>query len=165
MEKYDRTYICEAAMGELKTRLQRLEIADPGKARDDWNQILHELVHKIQEWLPKEEWSSKLIHKDMEDSRLGEYKAPALIMQREFTRIMVEPITRFAPGTDGVVDIYKMPAYDDIASLYRIDDEWKLHYAYRAQQTVAKIREGEGLDLNKENFLRVLNEISGHAAE
>jgi hypothetical protein len=165
MERHDRGHKSwEVEMGELKTKLQRPDVADPKKAREDWTELLQELVHKVQEWLPQQEWASKVIEKEMEDSLLGEYKAPALVMQRDFTRVMMEAMTRFAPGTDGVVDLYKMPAYDDIASLYRIKEEWKLHYTFRAPQAVARIREAESLDLNETNFLRVLNEIFGHAA-
>jgi hypothetical protein len=151
-------------MGELETKLQRPVVSDPAKEREDWTRLLHELVQKVQGWLPKEEWASRVIEKEMGDSLLGEYKAPALLMQKDFTRILMEPIARFAPGADGVVDIYKMPAYDDIASLYRIKDEWKLRYAFRGIEAVAKVREAESLDLNEKSFLRVLGEISDHAA-
>ncbi len=85
-------------------------------------------------------------------------------MQRAFVRVLLEPITRFAPGTDGVVDLYRMPAYDDIASLYRVAGEWKLDYASAGGITAARTRSAEPIDLNRENFLRVLETISGHAA-
>jgi len=100
----------------------------------------------------------------MGDSILGEYEAPALLMQRDFARVLMEPITRFAPGADGVIDLYRMPAYDDIARLYRADGEWKLHYAFRGGKMISGIRNTEPLQFTEENFLRVLNEISDHGA-
>ena len=36
--------------------------------------------------------------------------------------ILLEPV---APGTEGVVDLYLMPGYDDIASLYHYSNRWK----------------------------------------
>jgi hypothetical protein len=34
-----------------------------------------------------------------------------------------DPIARFTPGSDNVVDLYLMRAYDDIASLYSVRGE------------------------------------------
>jgi len=53
---------------------------------------------------------------------------PALIMQRDMTKIGLEPIGRSAPGTEGVVDIYLLPAYDDVATLYLIEGRWVLNH-------------------------------------
>ena len=64
-------------------------------------------------------------------------------MQREIDRVLLEPVTRFAPGTDGVVDLYLMPAYDDIATIYRVGGEWKLHYAFRGGKVAVGIRNAE----------------------
>jgi hypothetical protein len=150
-------------MGESRTILRRPEITDPAREREDWQQLLGGLVREVQSWLP-EEWTSLAIEKSMEDSELGEYKAPALLMQRKFARVLMEPITRFAPGADGVVDLYKMPAYDNIASLYRIKNEWRLNFVFRDPGPVAEIRGAESLPLDRTNFLRVLEEIAGHAA-
>jgi hypothetical protein len=150
-------------MAEQRARGRRLQVADPGKERDEWVRLLRELVTTVDGWV-KADWSTREIDKEMQDSVLGSYRAPALLMQRAFTRVLLEPITRFAPGTDGVVDLYLMPAYDDIASLYRDSGEWKLHYALRGGNAVAKIGAAESLALTQNNFLQVLEAISGHAA-
>jgi hypothetical protein len=153
----------EATMAEPRTKVRRPQVDDPVKERDDWRRLLDELVRKVQGWV-EPEWSTRVIERAMEDSVLGEYNAPALLMQRETTRVILEPVTRFAPGTDGVVDLYRMPAYDDIASLYRINLEWQLHYAFRGAEPVATVREADSLPLEEKNFLRVLDEIAGPAA-
>jgi hypothetical protein len=120
-------------------------------------------VQTVDGWV-KPDWSTREIDKEMQDSVLGSYSAPALLMQRAFTRVLLEPITRFAPGTDGVVDLYLMPAYDDIASLYRVGGEWRLKYAFRGGNGAARSRSGESMALTREDCLRVLEAISGHAA-
>ena len=66
----------------------------------------------------------------MEDSDIGTYQAPALLLQQDTLRMLLEPIARTAPGADGVVDLYLMPAYDDIATLYFADGKWQLHYTF-----------------------------------
>jgi hypothetical protein len=153
----------EATMAEPRARARRPQVEDPARERDDWLQLLDELVRRVESWV-RPEWSTRVIEKEMQDSVLGEYKAPALLMQREIARVLLEPITRFAPGTDGVVDLYLMPAYDDIATLYRVAGEWKLHDTFRGDKVVAGIRNGEALPLTEENFLRIMEAFAGHAA-
>jgi hypothetical protein len=150
-------------MAEQRVKARRPQIEDPGKERDEWIQLLRELVKTVDGWV-KPDWSTREIDKEMQDSVLGSYNAPALLMQRAFTRVLLEPITRFAPGTDGVVDVYLMPAYDDIASLFRVGGQWKLNYAFRGGNGVARSRSAESMALPRENFLRVLEAVSGHAA-
>jgi hypothetical protein len=100
----------------------------------------------------------------MKDSVLGQYKAPAMLMQRETVEVILDPVGRFAPGTDGVVDLYLLPAYDDIASLYFVGDVWKLHYASRSTAVVARIKQAESMTLDEASLNRVLDEIAAHAA-
>ena len=150
-------------MAEIRARMARPQVDDPSRERDQWLDVLEMLVKQVEGWV-RPGWSTRIIAKSMSDSALGEYQAPALLMQREITRILLEPITRFAPGTEGVVDLYLMPAYDDIASLYRVAGEWKLHYAFPGNPVVAGIRNAEALPLSEEHFLRVLDTIASHAA-
>src|SRR5262249_50078611 len=90
---------------------------EPTEDRDQllkgWLKRLGDLVQQVESWARELDWATRRIDKTMEDSWLGSYKAPALIMQRETTRVLLEPIARTAPGAEGVVDLYLMPAYDD----------------------------------------------------
>ena len=81
----------------------------------------------MQGWAEELGWSTRRIDKQMEDSQIGPYEAPALILQRDLTRVLLDPIARSAPNTEGVVDLYRMPAYEDVASLYFYDDNWYVH--------------------------------------
>jgi hypothetical protein len=87
-----------------------------------------------------------------------------MLMQRDTVEVILDPVGRFAPGTDGVVDLYLLPAYDDIASLYFVDGAWKLHYAFRATTEPPRIKQAESTTLDEESLNRVLNEIAAHAA-
>jgi len=49
-------------------------------------------------------WATRSMRKPMEDSQIGKYKAPSLLMQEGTDRVLLEPIARLAPRTEGVVD-------------------------------------------------------------
>lgn len=137
---------------------------DSDALRDDWLARLGDLVRKVKSWAEQSGWRTREITKSMKDSVLGEYRAPALLMQRETVEVILNPVSRFVPGADGAVDLYLMPAYDDIASLYFMDDEWKLHYVFHDAPAVANVREPEVMTLSEGTVIRVLNSISAHAA-
>jgi hypothetical protein len=139
-------------------------VDDSGALRDEWLKVLADLTTKVKNWAEELNWSTRQIAKKMKDSRLGVYEAPALLMQKETTRVLLDPVARFAPGADGVVDLYLMPAYDDIASLYLVDGEWQLHYMFPGAPTVPTIRQAKPCSLSKEAIGRVLDEMSINAS-
>ena len=67
------------------------------------------------------------------------------------------------PGSEGLADLYLMPGYDDIASIYYYGNKWHLHYLAPGSKTVASIRESEAKPLSKANLKRVLEEMKKHA--
>lgn len=83
---------------------------DPDRIRDEWLQRLSELVRTIESWAQELGWATRQIQVTLSDSQIGNYKAPALLIQEDTIRILLEPIARSAPGADGVVDLYLMPA-------------------------------------------------------
>src|SRR5262249_58458038 len=115
-------------------------------------------------WARELGWATRVIDKATEDSEIGKYKAPGLLMQEGTDRILLEPIGRSAPGTEGVVDLYLMPAYDDIASLYFYEGRWNLHYLFPGTTGVATVREAEPMPLTKESLEKVLAEMRRDAA-
>ena len=133
------------------------------KLRDEWLQRLSDLVQAIQGWATELGWSTRRIELNLSDSQLGKYKAPALRIQEEAVRILLEPIARSAPGAEGVVDLYLMPGYDDIASLYYYADSWSVHYMFPGTPTKATISDAEARPLTKETLQKVLEEMKHHA--
>jgi hypothetical protein len=110
-------------MATVETSANQAE--DKEKLRDAWLECLTGLIETICGWAQDLDWSTRRIEKKLEDSQLGTYKAPALLLQKETVRALLEPIARFAPGVEGIVDFYLMPAYDDIARLYFYDEGWQ----------------------------------------
>jgi hypothetical protein len=147
------------------TRKTGKESGEPGMLRSEWLDRLSSLLKLVKSWAEELDWSTRQIEKTMKDSRLGTYEAPALIMQKGATRVLLDPIARFAPGVDGVVDLYLMPAYDDIASLYFVNGEWRLHYMFPGTPSVPTIREAESSPLSKDTFAQVLDEMTDNASE
>ena len=85
-------------------------------------------------------------------------------MQEDTCRILLEPVGRSAPGAEGVVDLYLMPGYDDIANLYYYDNQWHLHYTFPGADPAATIPEGKVFPLSKEVLEKVLAEMRQNAA-
>jgi hypothetical protein len=139
-------------------------IADADRLRDEWLRRLTSLVESVRTWAEELGWSTRRIELPLEDSQIGTYRAPALILQEEATKVLLEPIARSAPGAEGVVDLYLMPAYDDIASLYFYDGGWQLHYMFPESPIVGTIREAESKPLSKDTLREVLEEMRHNAA-
>ena len=132
--------------------------------RAAWLNRLSALVDSVQGWAEELGWSTRRIDKQMEDSQLGPYEAPALILQQDLTRVLLDPIASSAPHTEGVVDLYRMPAYDDVASLYYYDDNWHVHDQAAGTSSAAAIREAQAKPLSMETFREVLEELKRHVS-
>jgi hypothetical protein len=139
---------------EIRTRMQERVL---------WIGRMRELIERVDQWAKEFGWSTRRLEKKLDDARVGSHRVPALIMQADTCRIMLEPVGRSAPGAQGVVDLYLMPAYDDIASIYHYDGRWNLHYMLPDSKPVASIREAESMPLSKESLGRVLAEMMQHA--
>ncbi len=148
----------DATLGEFDHDARRR-----AKLVHGWLGLLERLITSVEGWAKEFTWSTKRVEKPMEDSEVGHYKAPALLLQEEATRFLLEPVARAAPGAEGVVDLYLMPAYDDIASLYYYNKRWNLHYMSRANEPVTDIREAAVKSLTKANLRKVIDEMREHA--
>ena len=58
----------------------------------------------------------------------GVYRAPALLMQHDAIRVMLDPLARYGVGNDGIVDFYVMPAWDRVAVLTFKNKKWRIRY-------------------------------------
>jgi hypothetical protein len=133
------------------------------KAWVAWATRVADLVGQVERWGKELGWATRRIEKKLYDSRFGDHPEPALMLQEDTCRILLEPVGRSAPGVEGVVDLYSMPAYDDVASLYFYEGRWNLHHAAPARPAAATTREANGVPLSKEALQRVLEEMKQHA--
>ena len=131
---------------------------------EEWLNRLSELTAMVKAWAEQLDCSTRLISKKMNDPRLGIYEAPALMMQKDAIRVLLDPVARFAPGTDGIVDLYLMPGYDDIATFYYSDGAWRLHHATSSDQRGDAASSAQR-PLTKETLWQLLDEMVAHAPE
>ncbi|HVS38005.1 MAG TPA: hypothetical protein VMS17_20765 [Gemmataceae bacterium] len=129
----------------------------------NWTHRLADLVGHVEQWGRELHWATRRIEKKLYDRRFGDHPEPALVLQEDTCRILLEPVGRSAPGAEGVVDLYLMPAYDDIASLYFYEGRWNLHYAVPGGPPAASGQQAHSAPLSKEALQRVLEEMKQHA--
>ena len=110
------------------------------------------------------DWVTKVYPKKLRDVDNQIYQVPALVLQKGPLRVLLDPVAYDVPGAEGVVDLYLMPTYDDLASLYFEDGAWRIHYAFppEAMETHSVV-EAEALPLGEENVNKVLDSIVAHA--
>jgi hypothetical protein len=133
------------------------------EARDRWRGRMDDLVGKVRGWVEPEQWITKPYPKKMRDADGTVFEVPSLFIQKGPTRLLLDPIAYDAPGTEGVVDLYLMPTYDDTASLYWVGGRWQIHYAFRDQPAAAGTKQPEVMELSEQTINRVLDEIATHA--
>ncbi len=139
------------------------EIAVRMKDRKDWIDRVTDLVNLVEEWARELNWSTRFVEKKLDDMRIGKHRVPALVMQEDTCRVLLEPVGRATPGTEGVVDLYLMPAYDDIASLFYYENRWNLHCMFPGTESVAEVRDAKALPLSKQALEKVLLEMKQNA--
>lgn len=128
---------------------------DSAAAREDWLGRVARLLADLEAWGRADGWATRAVEARLRDAELGEYAAPGLVLERGPARLLVEPIARSAPGADGVVDLYALPAYDDVATLYHINGGWHVHLSTGG---------GVARPLTRDVFREVIEEMARHAA-
>src|SRR5438445_9953851 len=96
------------------------------KQRIRFQKLVEALVKQVGEWVAQHEWVTKVYPKKMRDDEHGVYEVPALFLQKGPIRVLLDPVAHDVPGTEGVVDLYLMPTYDDMASLYFENGAWMI---------------------------------------
>lgn len=132
--------------------------------RLEWLDRLSRLIDTVEGWAQALGWSTKRVRKELKDSEIGTYQTRALLLQEGTTRVLLEPVGRSAPDSAGVVDLYLLPAYDDIATLYYYDNRWNLHYIAPGAPVVGNLREADFKPLSKTNLRKVLEEMEQNVA-
>ena len=149
----------QAAKGEMeKAAEERI------RARAAWIDSVKALVDQVEIWARDMHWSTRRVEKKLDDDWIGKHRVPAPLMQEDTCRILLEPVGRSSSGAQSVVDLYLMPADDDIASLYYYENRWNLHYMFPGSKAVATISEAAAVPLSKEALENVLAEMRQNAA-
>lgn len=141
-------------------------VTDPVRVvgeREAFLSRLADLADRIESWARMADWSTRRIDKAMRDAQ-GSYSAPGLLMQKEFCRILLDPIGTSSFGDEGVADLYRMPEYDDVARLYFSDGQWRVHFGFPGSIVPADISDATSPPLSQELLNNLLEAMSRHAA-
>ena len=126
-----------------------------------WLEHLRILVESVQEWSAASGWRGRLTSKHMAEKGLGRYEVPVLVLDRDDAEVSLVPVAREVPGADGLVELFRMPAYDAVASLYLEEGQWFIHYAFTPDPAGApSVIEAERLPLEEGSLNRVLDDIT-----
>ena len=132
--------------------------------RDQFQKRVEALVKQVREWVEPHEWVTKPYPKKMRDVDRQVFEIPALFLQKGPTRVLLDPIAFDVPGAEGVVDLYLMPTYDDMASLYFESGRWVIHYAFPPDpRETHSVIQTEALALSEKTINRILDSIADHA--
>lgn len=134
------------------------------KPRERFQKQTQALVEQVKNWVEPHEWVTKEYPKKLRDGDRELFFVPSLFLQRGPVRVLLDPVAYDVPGSEAVVDLYLMPTYDDLASLYLVDGKWNIHYplAPDAQQARSE-EESKSLPLSDETINQVLDSIAAHA--
>jgi hypothetical protein len=132
--------------------------------RDQFQELVLALVKQVREWVEPHEWVTKSYPKKMRDVDQKVFEIPALFLQKGPTRVLLDPVAYDVPGAEGVVDLYLMPTYDDMASLYFESGEWVIHYVFPPNpMETHSVVQATALALSEETINQILDSIADHA--
>ena len=132
--------------------------------RDKFCNRVEELVEWIIEWVKPHEWVTKPYPKKMRDVDGQVFEIPSLFLQKGPIRVLLDPVAYDVPGAEGVVDLYLMPTYDDMASIYFESGRWVVHYAFPPDpRETHSVVQTEALALSEQTINQVLDSIADHA--
>jgi hypothetical protein len=139
------------------------QIENPEVVLAHWQDRLNILVQGVKQWAERAGWRTRTIEKSINDRKLGKHTVPVLLMEKDTTEVALNPVSPLVPGALGAVDLYLVPAYDDIASLYFESGQWMIHYDFPPESPEThSVTQREALPLSEETIIRVLNSIASH---
>lgn len=134
-----------------------LQIDDPDAVRAEWLDRLHALASQVKGWVEKLDWRTRLVSKPVRDGVLGRFEVPLLLMEKVGVQIALNPVSPFESGSSGCVDLYVVPAYDEVAGLYYETGVWTLYYVFQEEGPRDHRREAEALPFSEDSLIRVLD--------
>ncbi len=142
----------------------RLPDVEREHIKAEWLSRLANLFMIVEKWSAGCGWTARKITKSMQDVDLGGYEAPVLLLNGPSMEIIVDPISRLASGAEGVVDLCRLPAYDDVATFFFRDGAWHFYLRSSEHATSDSLLLGETTDLTNESLRMLLDEIGKNAS-
>ena len=92
-----------------------------------WMCAIDAVEGKAREWSAKVAWRTRRVNKKVNESLIGPYEAPQLLIFAEPNLYVLDPVARFVPGAQGAFDFAVQQSYHT-TSMYRDDKGiWYVH--------------------------------------
>lgn len=102
--------------------------------------------------------------KRMRDETGDVYSVQSLTIFLGPMRLLLDPNGYDLPGCDGAIDLYLLPPYDPVATLYLEDGKWFLHSPdLTSQESIAHPTSWKRSALTSESIANLLESIARHA--
>ncbi len=128
-------------------------------ARREWLGRVEDLVSTVEQVAKDLDWVTRRSQKRIEDWEIGDHLVPILVMQQDAVRLLLEPISRKTPGSEGLIDLYLMPGLDDIASILFYDSAWHLHYFWEGEGETKGLLATQAKPVDKNSLKQVFEEM------
>ena len=93
------------------------------------------LIGRFKGVLAETDWSTREQPRKLEDEKGATYTTPSLFVWRGPTSLSLVPTGYDIPGADGVADLYLLPDYAPVATLYLETGVWWVHSPYPTPST------------------------------
>lgn len=108
-----------------RQRLEELVSALRTIIEPEWVAALENLVRLVETWARNRKWEVKRDTKQLSEALLRVYSVPRLLLHSPEGRLLLDPVTRFAAGAEGLVELCVMPSYDSAKIVYS-EGDWHL---------------------------------------
>lgn len=130
--------------------------------RSEWIRRATEVVETIEQWAKELGWSTRRITKKLDDSRLGTHRVPAVVMQENTVRVLLEPVAPLTLGSSALIDLCLMPGYDDIAHIDYQGETWRVQYVFPDAKPAGSAKLERSQPLAKRTIGAILETMKRH---
>lgn len=96
------------------------------EVRNDWIRAVETLVCSAATICKQHDWAARQSEKTLVDDRIGSHELPRLLFHDGEDQFLLDPIARFVPGADGLVDLGILPVYETVM-IVRAGEDWRIH--------------------------------------
>jgi hypothetical protein len=130
----------------------------------DFASEVENVVRQFEAVVAEMEQLGRRDEKRMRDETGGVYSVQSLTIFMGSMRLLLDPNGYDLPGCDGAIDLYLLPPYDPVATLYLEHGEWFLHSPdLTSQESIAHPINWKRSALSSESIANLLESIEKHA--
>ncbi len=134
------------------------------KRSDAFIEQVEAVASEFEASLIGQDWLTWRDPKRMRDETGEIYSVVSLTLMKGPVRLLLDPNGYDIAGTEGVIDLYLLPPYDPVATLYLEDGAWFLHSPFSSRlNSIAQPGGWNRSPLTPESILKVMESIAENA--